>query len=254
MLNFISNVFLQFTHITVILPFIVFGMIFHDRKRYSHAACLLFFVMIWNTLLKHSFKIPLMPHLGAGYCYPSGHFHIAIVFYGYLFYKTRNEFVKIALTIILCGCGWSLIHNNYHDLTDVIGALLFGIAEVIIYYLLLATIGVKRAAIFVLLFSVVIMFTLTFVHKIEYHVWLAFYGLLGFICSLSFGKEYLSHGNFQKILACILSFIFIGAIMYVFQYVKFAQFYLSELRFVLLPFAIVGSVNIVDIFQKKTCK
>lgn len=177
---------LNFGHITFIFPIVVAGVIFHKRDVYAKAVCFLAWVMIFNTLLKHIFKIPLFPHLGSGYAFPSGHMHAAAIFYGYILYKVNSKFAKIILGIILCCLGFSLIHCNFHNLSDIGGAVGFAVAELLIYHAISLNFGDKTVGIISVISAVAIILILSIIHEVEFHVLLAFYLLIGTEIFLSF--------------------------------------------------------------------
>lgn len=234
---------LKFGHITFILPIVIVCMIFHKRDIYAKATCFLLWVMIFNTLLKHLFKVPLFPHLGAGYAFPSGHMHAASAFYGYILYKTDNKFVKIALIALLCALGFSLIHCHFHDLMAVLGAVGFAIAELLIYHVISINFGDKVVGVVSIVSAVAIMFTLNIIYKVEFHVWLAFYALIGMETALSITQDNKLSSISRKSLALILSTIMIAGVYYLFKALAFDKFYLSEIRFALIPLIIVGAIH-----------
>ncbi len=161
------------------MPCVVVGMIFHKRELYAKAACFLLFVMIFNTLLKLLFKVPLFPHLGNGYAFPSGHMHAAAAFYGYILYESKNRYVSGLIVIILSLLGLSLVHCNFHDCFDVLGAVGFTCLEFAVYHALSSKFSARTVGFLTLFFAISIIIFLNFIHCIQYHVWLAFYGLLG---------------------------------------------------------------------------
>jgi len=251
MLDWATLFFLKFGHITFILPAVVLGMLFHKRDLYAKAVCFLFFVIIFNTLLKHIFKVPLFPHLGDGYAFPSGHMHAATVFYGYIIYKIENKAVRTMLVFLLMIMGFSLIHRHFHDLFDVLGAVGFGASEIIIYHFLWQRFGSKCVAAVALIGSIAIIVTLSIIYKVEYHVWLAFYGLCGTIFSLSAIDDLKPKRISQKILVLFIIGLLTFFVYVVFRTINFSQPYLSEIKFMLLPIIIMGSINIFANFKVK---
>lgn len=244
--DILAHFFLKFGHITIIFPIVVLGMIFHKRDLYAKAVCVLLWVMIFNTLLKHLFKVPLFPHLGPGYAFPSGHMHAACAFYGYILYKVDNKYVKIFLGMLLSCIGFSLIHCHFHDFIDVSGAVVFAIAELAIYHFTSNKFRDKIVGYIAVLSAIVIMITLNYVHKIEFHIWLAFYALVGMELALSITKDVQLKSIPYKVLAFIITSIAIAGVYYLFKYINFNTYYLSELRFILVPLIIVGSVSLVS--------
>ena len=221
---------LKFGHITFILPIVMICMIFHKRDIYAQAACFLLWVMIFNTLLKQLFKVPLFPHLGSGYAFPSGHMHAASIFYGYILYKTDKKIIKLLLVILLSCLGSSLIYCNFHDWIDVLGAVCFTIIEIMIYHIIFVNFGNRVVSIISIISAIGIMLILDIIYKVEFHVWLAFYGLLGMEFSLFIMEEKKLKQLSRKFLALILSTLMITAVYYLFKYLAFDKYYLSEIR------------------------
>lgn len=242
-LDFFTNFCLKFGHITFILPIVLVLMIFDRRDVYAKATCFLLWVMIFNTLLKHLFKVPLLPHLGSGYAFPSGHMHAACAFYGYILYKTDKNFLKIGLAALLCCFGFSLIHCHFHDLKDVMGAAGFAFAEFVTYHELSNKFGDKVVGFISIVSAVAFMIALGIIFRVEFHVWLAFYGLVGMESALYFFPQESLKSVTKKLFALLLSGAMIAAVYYVFKALAFDKFYLSEIRFLIFPWAIVGAIR-----------
>lgn len=137
-MHIISTLFLLFNKDVIMIPIIVIGLLSTRKKIFAHAMVLLTFTLIYNTLLKDIFKVPLYPWLHEGYAFPSGHMHTAVVFYGWLLIHSKNS-LKIPLLGIIAGVGWALIFERFHDLFDVAGAFLFGIPTLMAYTAALKT-------------------------------------------------------------------------------------------------------------------
>ena len=134
--------------------------------------------MIINPALKITFKILLgTPMEQVFFVFPSGHMQASVVFYGYLWLKTQNLFLRILILFILTGIALSLVHLEYHDYFDVIGGIFFGAIILWLYSLIpkryLPAAFVVTASIFV--------FYIFIIYKIPSHTYLAYYGLVGII-------------------------------------------------------------------------
>ncbi|MDR3179640.1 MAG: hypothetical protein LBT70_01960 [Holosporaceae bacterium] len=237
---------LKIGHITFILPITVLGMIFHQRKLYEKAACFLLFAMIFNTLLKHLFRVPLFPHLGEGYAFPSGHMHAAAMFYGYILYQMVDRRIKMLLAIILMCEGFSLIYCKFHDLLDVLGALGFAVAEIFCYHLIVSKFkekGEKYATAIAIAIALGAMIILSIIYRIENHVWLAFYGLCGLFFSLSQIADKKLKTLLQKFWALLIASLFCWLVYMVFKNLNFRQNFLFEIKFALLPIIVAGSIK-----------
>ena len=85
-----------------------------------------------NASLKFYFKTPLMPHLGPGYAFPSGHTQFATVFYGWLalsnFYKTRYFF------LLITAIGFSTFDQHFHSINEIIAGFLIGFLIIEIFH------------------------------------------------------------------------------------------------------------------------
>jgi undecaprenyl-diphosphatase len=137
-LDSIAKFFLIFGQEFVLVPLVIIGFLVLNKKTYGNALFLLLFTMIFNPFLKSIFQIPLAEHLNKpGYAFPSGHMQTAIVFYGWLLIAHKNTLVRSIVSIILVGIGCALIQLKYHNLYDVLGAVLFGILTLFIYAIVL---------------------------------------------------------------------------------------------------------------------
>lgn len=118
--------------------FIFIALIGLRSKRVAEATLLLLFSIVFNSLLKCIFKVPLPPALNITdwYAFPSGHMQSAAMFYGWLAYRYNEKWLWIVTTILLLGIGWALQHFGYHDLRDVIASV---IVAVTIFALLIIT-------------------------------------------------------------------------------------------------------------------
>ncbi|MDR1334375.1 MAG: hypothetical protein LBJ71_04095, partial [Holosporaceae bacterium] len=213
MIDMAAHTFLSLGKITCIVPIIIFGIIFHKRETYEVAACFLCFVMVFNWILKYFFKVPLFPHLGSGYAFPSGHMHASAIFYGYILCKTGNYTVKTLLAFLIAGIGFALVHCNYHDWFDVLGAMIFAAMEITIYFLL--EISPKIKAISVTLFMGIMLCVIHYFYKMEPHIWLAFYSFVGFLAGMKFSAKTTLIELRQKIFALLGSVVFMGVVYWI---------------------------------------
>jgi len=182
--HYIAQFFLNFSHFGVLLTLFMVGFIALDRKIWGQALFLMLFTMILNTVLKYFFHVPLMPHLGKGFAFPSGHMHAAMAFYGWLFVCYRHPALRSLILTVLTGIGFSLIYFHYHTFIDVIGAVGFGSLGLFIYYpCTRITVFRKHPSLLGLTLcslAVPLLILLAQKYFIPSHVWQAFYGLLAF--------------------------------------------------------------------------
>ena len=178
MIDALAHFCLKFGHVTFIPAIVVTLTVLYRRDTYAKALCLLAWVMIFNTLLKQLFKVPLMPHLGTGYAFPSGHMHAAAVFYGYMLFRSRSKMAKSLLALILVSLGWSLIYCHFHDILDVLGAVAFAAVEISAYHFLETQFENGITAVASLISAALIILCLSLIYRIEPHIWIALCGLL----------------------------------------------------------------------------
>ena len=90
--------------------------------------------------------------------------------------------------------------------------------------------------------AISVMIILAIIHKVEPHVWLAFYGLVGMEFVLTFMEESHFSNTFQKVAALLFSIAAIAAVYCLFKCFSLASF-LSETKFTMIPLMIVWSSN-----------
>lgn len=128
---------LLFAKELVILPLFLMGYFFYNRNLFFQAIVLLLWSMIIAAFLKFLFKIPLLPHLGEGWSFPSGHMFAACSFLGFLAWEIRNKFIRLAVVALLIGIGYSLVQCHYHIWMDVLAAAFFALLFIVFYRTLL---------------------------------------------------------------------------------------------------------------------
>lgn len=253
MIDTLAQICLKFGHESFIVPIIIFGLLFHKRELYIKAGCFFCAIIIFNTLLKYLFKIPLMPHLGNGYAFPSGHMHAATVFYGYLLCKNQNYIMKAVFICITCGIGISLVHCNFHDYLDVIGAAIFAVIEIFICISIEKKFGNKGLFYTVIIFASIIIALLFYFHKLEPHIWLASYVMLGFMIGAVIFPEKQPQGYIQKTAALTMIAIVLYAVTLIFGpsgFIKSGDIYIRYLKYLFIPIGVMGFI-FVSTFIKK---
>lgn len=136
-MNQLCNFFLFFSKETAIISTFFLGYFFYRRKVFFQALVLTLFGLTVAAALKALFKVPLLPHLGEGWSFPSGHMFTAVTFWGFLALELRNKIVSILVITLLAGIGFSLVYCNYHIFIDVIGSIFFSIILIFLYRILL---------------------------------------------------------------------------------------------------------------------
>lgn len=218
--DFTSKFFLSFSNDIILVPLIVTGFICLDKRKYGQAFILLLFTMIFCRILKEYFAIPLNPALKIeGFAFPSGHMQSAVVFYGWLFLYS-NKIVRACCIILLCGIGYGLIQQGYHNISDVGAAVGFGLLTIIIFYNLSRLEFFEKFPYLLGWITIPIAFALMFysdcIKLIPPHLWLAFYALIGFTLSWTIFSDKISRSFkiHEKISSLLLAFIGIGSIYY----------------------------------------
>lgn len=130
----VARFFLGFSHFLFILPMLLFGFIFLNKRLFYHAVCIMFFSIIMNIALKATFQIPLAPFLNkAGFAFPSGHMQLATIVYGWLAFKLPSTRLRILISVVLIGIGFGLVHFGYHTVIDVLGGVFFAVLLITLY-------------------------------------------------------------------------------------------------------------------------
>ncbi len=248
----ILRIFLKIGNVYSIAFISICGAIFHKHKMYLIPAALVCFVMIFNTLLKDFFKVPLFPHLGEGYAFPSGHMHAATIFYGYFLYKIKNPKIKILIAILLSIIGFSLIQCHYHDWFDVLGAVAFSTIELSLCNMLSKKLGDNELIKYIFGVTVISFITLHVTYSTPPHTWLALYTSIGIVIFFFFGLKH-KLTIIQKIIALIISILSIWIINYIFKSLHCFEGpeYIKTLNFLFFPLAIMEAEYIANILHNK---
>lgn len=211
-LDLLFRFFLAFSHATIIIPILLIGYIWLDRKNFFNGICLLLVSMLFNVALKITFQTPLSPALGKqGFAFPSGHMQSSIVLYGWLFIFFKRPLFRVLFITLLVGIGAGLIHFGYHTFFDVLGAIFFGSLLISTYYLLLRSKLRKNLKMIIIWgFATLLVSYISYSTKISDWSWMAYYTLTGMIISeLYFRSKNIVLNSIQiKIIATILFAIF----------------------------------------------
>lgn len=78
---------------------------------------------LYIIALKLTFTVPMFPHLGVGYAFPSGHMNLSIVFWVFMAHQYPRFDWLLMLWLPIAGS--AIVLMNYHTTLDVFGAVFF---------------------------------------------------------------------------------------------------------------------------------
>ena len=156
--------------------FVPFCFWFFDRKVFGIFTLFVFISALINTYLKDFFQDPRPDvHLNIdpwanpidlSYGFPSGHAQLAVVIWGFLFFNTNNIFLKILFIFLILTISFSRIYLGVHDISDVIGGIIFGLLSIFLLHTLMGDKGswirnLSRFKHFLIYLSCILLFYLT---------------------------------------------------------------------------------------------
>lgn len=179
-LDTLARIALAFSHEWVISTLLIVGYIWVDRETCFHSTGLVLISMIVNVALKVTFQVPLNPSLGkAGFAFPSGHMQTAVVLYGFFYTVTPYRSLKYSFIALLIMIGSSLIYFGYHNVTDVMGAILFALILIHAYQYLLQRMKASHLFLGMIFFALSCLIYIKCVDIIPPHLWAACCALCG---------------------------------------------------------------------------
>lgn len=168
------------TYTIAVISFLI--VIFSKKRENNGLIYLLFLTMIYNTILKDIFKLPLpetCPSKGFGF--PSGHMNFNAVFYFWLIMINRNAIVRAGLLLMLAIIGWGMVYSGFHYARDVILTPFFALAVIFLYKLYIKNLEKEKE------FSIILMISMSLIAlafkmkgNIEFHMIIAYGIILGF--------------------------------------------------------------------------
>jgi glycerophosphoryl diester phosphodiesterase len=121
----------------VLLPL---GYWLWDKALFTRLALLIGLVGLSNTFLKELFMDPRPPiafaldgRVGESFGFPSGHAQIAVATWFYLAMEIKRTWAWITAAIIASGVCFSRIYLGVHDVEDMLGGALIGLACIFIF-------------------------------------------------------------------------------------------------------------------------
>lgn len=168
------------TYTIAVISFLI--VIFSKKRDNNGLIYLLFLTMIYNTILKDVFKLPLpetCPSKGFGF--PSGHMNFNAIFYFWLMMINRNAIIRAALLSMLGISGWGMVYSGFHYARDVLITPLFAFALIFLYKRYIEILGKEKAFAIVLAISMILLVVVSEMRGIvEFHIALAYGIILGF--------------------------------------------------------------------------
>jgi hypothetical protein len=216
----------------------ILGFICVDRKVFVRCMYLLMLTMIYNTILKNIFQMPLPETCPtSGFGFPSGHFHFAAIFYIWVMVHYKNTYVRWACLALMAIYGTAVIQAGCHYPIDVISALGFAAVSVFLYK------KFPVSPIFVALALCVILYIV--IGKLESHIYLSLFFLIG----LESGWRDILKEN-EEIQRNIFNFV-VAFVLIIGAY-HLVSFINNEIKWALIAISIPISILISDaIFRKK---
>ena len=140
-LTLIFNGFTFLGYLPFFLIFLPMGYWLFDKPMFTRLAVLVGLVGLTNFYLKDLFQDPrppaafaLDPRVGDSYGLPSGHAEIAAAMWFYMAFEIRRTWAWVLAIVITIGVGASRLYLGVHDVEDVIGGTLLGIATAVVYH------------------------------------------------------------------------------------------------------------------------
>lgn len=140
LLTHIFNGFTFLGYLPFFLIFLPMGYWLGDKAVFTRLVVLVGIVALTNSFLKDLFQDPrpdlqfaIDKRVGDSFGFPSGHSQIAVAMWFWLALEARRTWVWILAAIVATGVCLSRIYLGVHDVEDVLGGALLGVATVVIY-------------------------------------------------------------------------------------------------------------------------
>ncbi len=254
MTDIITSFFLSFSHDTIIIPFVMMGYIWLDRKLFFNAICVILFSIIFNSALKITFQIPLSPLLNKeGFAFPSGHMQSSAVLYGWILLHTQNLFYRISIIIVLLGIACSLVNRGYHNYYDILGAAFFASLLLTSYHKISQINQAILAKTAVIIATIMMIYISIRYNQIAEHLWRAYYGLIGITISEQvFSKNQSREKILDKLLSTITCFTIILTTEALFSMQKLSTLpeFLYQIKWAIITFSITFTKIVPNLARK----
>lgn len=130
----VLHTFLFLTDFSFVFPFLTILFYTTSQSRIRRILTIFLFSLLINEALKYYFSVPLPPHLGPGWAFPSGHMQAACTLWISLALEARHRWVMLTSAVILLGIGTGLVYFDYHSIQDVFAGALFAILGLAVFY------------------------------------------------------------------------------------------------------------------------
>jgi glycerophosphoryl diester phosphodiesterase len=111
-----------------------------DKAMFTRLAMLIGLVAVTNSFLKDLFQDPRPPldlaidgRVGDSFGFPSGHAQIAVAMWLWLAYEIKRGWAWALAIVIAAGVCFSRLYLGVHDVEDVLGGALLGLACIVIF-------------------------------------------------------------------------------------------------------------------------
>jgi membrane-associated phospholipid phosphatase len=125
---------------TFFLIFLPIGYWLWDKHMFTRLAVLIIITGILNGFVKDLFHDPrpplqfaIDPRTGDSFGFPSGHAQVAVAMWLWLAYEIRRAWAWVAALLIAIGVCLSRLYLGVHDIEDVLGGALLGLATIFAY-------------------------------------------------------------------------------------------------------------------------
>ncbi len=226
-LTYVSKEFLSIFNTYFIMAVSCMLYIFSNKdKQYKEMICLMFLTMLYNSILKEIFKLPLPETCRANcYSFPSGHMNFQSIFYIWMILKNKNNLLRVILLAFWIITGTTMVFAGYHFARDVIITPIFSLSFILLFKYISRKLNNENNTNLILLITAFVFSLINcwIAGKFQYHVSLALQSIYALILFDSiFSKKMSSTIKF--------SLTIIGAIYLILAWNKHSDLYLLMLE------------------------